>query len=109
MEYVETKKATQGKITIQLEEINQNVLAKEGRLKRYRQRVKQNRQNRTFPKQLKEILPTSCGEMTQKHTNNRMQEKPKDFGLKYGNQENIRKKAEWIRQHDKKFMTRRRP
>ena len=33
---------------IQLEEINQKVLAKEGILKRYRQRVKQYRQNRTF-------------------------------------------------------------
>ena len=33
---------------IQFEEINQKVLAKEGRLKRYRQRVKQFRQNRTF-------------------------------------------------------------
>ena len=29
------EKATQGKITIQLEEINQKVLAKEGTLKRY--------------------------------------------------------------------------
>ena len=37
-----------GKITVQLEEINQKILAKEGRLKRYRQRVKQYRQNRTF-------------------------------------------------------------
>ena len=35
-------------ITIRLEEINQKVLAKEGRLKRYRQRVKQYRQNKTF-------------------------------------------------------------
>ena len=35
------EKATQGKITIQVEEINQKVLAKEGRLKRYQQRVKQ--------------------------------------------------------------------
>ena len=34
-------KATQEKITIQLDEINQKVLAKEGRLKRYRQKVKQ--------------------------------------------------------------------
>ena len=36
------------KITVQLKEINQKVLAKEGRLKRYWQRVKQYRQNRTF-------------------------------------------------------------
>ena len=42
------KKATQEKITIQLEEINQKVLVKEGRLKRYRQRVKQYGQNRKF-------------------------------------------------------------
>ena len=42
------EKTTQEKLTIQLEEINQKVLANEGRLKRYRQRVKQYRQNRTF-------------------------------------------------------------
>ena len=41
-------KTTQEKLTIQLEEIYQKVLAKDGRLKRYRQRVKQYRQNRTF-------------------------------------------------------------
>ena len=42
------EKATQVKMTIQLEEINQKVPAKEERLKRYRDRVKQHRQNRTF-------------------------------------------------------------
>ena len=42
------EKTTQEKLTIQLEEIYQKVLAKEGRLKRYRQRVKQYRQNRIF-------------------------------------------------------------
>ena len=41
-------KATQEKKTINLEKINQKVLAKEGRLKGYRQRVKQYRQNRIF-------------------------------------------------------------
>ena len=30
--------------------------------------------------------------MTRKHTNNRMQEKPNDFGLKYGNQKKKKKK-----------------
>ena len=43
-----TQKATREKITVQLEEINQKALAKEERLKRYQQRVKQYRQNRTF-------------------------------------------------------------
>ena len=42
------EKTTRGKLTIQLEEINQKVMAKEGRLKRYRRRVKQYRQNSTF-------------------------------------------------------------
>ena len=42
------EQTTWEKIAVQLEEINQKVLAKEGRLKRYRQRVKQHRQNRTF-------------------------------------------------------------
>ena len=42
------EKTTQEKLTMQLKEIYQKVLAKEGRLKRYRQRVKQYRQNRTF-------------------------------------------------------------
>ena len=42
------EKTTREKITVQLEEINQKVLAREMRLKRYRQRVKQYRQNRTF-------------------------------------------------------------
>ena len=36
--------------------------------------------------------------MTRKHTNNRMQKKPNDFGLKYGNQKKKKNniKAEWI-------------
>ena len=42
------RKQYKKKITKQLEEINQKVKAKEGRLRRYRQRVKQYRQNRIF-------------------------------------------------------------
>ena len=49
------EKATREKITVQLKEINQKVLAKEGRLKRYRQRIKQYRQNGTR----KENIPTT--------------------------------------------------
>ena len=46
--------------------------------------------NQDIPKQRNEILPKVGGdEMTRKHTNNRMQEKSNDFGLKYGNQRNI--------------------
>ena len=41
---------------IQLEEINQKVLAKEGILKRYRQRVKQYRQNMTLQNQVRKLF-----------------------------------------------------
>ena len=37
------EKATQEKVTIQLDQINQKVQAKEGRLQRYQQKVKQYR------------------------------------------------------------------
>ena len=47
------EKATQQKITLKLEEINQKVVPKGGRLKGYRQRVKQCRQNRTFQNERK--------------------------------------------------------
>ena len=47
------EQATWGKITVQLEEINQKVLAKEGRL---RDKIIQTKQD--IPKQRKEILST---------------------------------------------------
>ena len=34
--------------------------------------------------------------MKREHTNDLMQEKRNNFGVKYGNQENITKKAEWL-------------
>ena len=40
------EKGNTKKITTKLVELKQNILAKEGRLKRYRQRLKQYRQNR---------------------------------------------------------------
>ena len=49
------EKVTQEKLAIQLEEIEQKVLAKEGRIKRYRQKVKQFRQNRTFQNNEREL------------------------------------------------------
>ena len=87
---IKRKKAIQEKITIQLEEIDQKIQAKEGRLKRYRQRVKQYIHKRIL-KKTKENSTKKCEEMTRKYTNNQTQEKPNDFGLKYGNQENIMK------------------
>ena len=44
---------------------------------------------------MKENFINNCKGMTIKHTNNRMQKKPNDSGLKYGNQKH-NEKAEWI-------------
>ena len=71
------------------------MLAKQGRLKRYRQRVKQYRQNR-ISKTTKENSINNWEGVTRKHTNNRMQKKPNDFGQKYGNQKKYNENAEWI-------------
>ena len=79
-----------GKIKVQFVEISQKVLAKEGRLKRYRQMLKHYRQVRTFQNNEKKFYQHLGGNDT-KHTNNRMQKKPSDFGLKYGNPRNITK------------------
>ena len=79
------KKATQGKITIKLEEINQKVLAKEGRLNKYRQRVN-NTDKTGLSKTAKENSTNKWDEMSRKHINNQMQGKLKDLGRKYGNQ-----------------------
>ena len=73
------EKTTQKKLTIKLEEINQNLLAKEGRLKRYLQRVKRYRQNRTFQNYERKFYLQLGQQMTTKYTNNRMQNKPNDF------------------------------
>ena len=69
--------ARKGKITIQLEEINQKVLAKEDKT--------------GLPKIMKGNSTNKWGDKTRKHTNNRMQEKTDNFGLKYGKQIKITK------------------
>ena len=84
------EQTTWEKITVQFEEINQKVQVKEGRLKRYRQMVKQYRQNRTFQNNERKFYQ-QLGGGERKHTKNRMQKKPNHFGRKYGNQRNITK------------------
>ena len=85
------EKATQEKITIQLKKINRKVLAKEGRLKRYRQRVKQYRQNRTFQKQRKKILSTTGRTKTFQQPDAKETER---FGTKIWQPKN-NEEAEW--------------
>ena len=61
------EKTTHEKLTIQLKEINQKVLAKEWRLKKYRQRVKQNRQNRTFQNNGRKFYQQLGGDYNKKY------------------------------------------
>ena len=49
---------------VQLEKINQNILAKEGSLKRYRQSVNQYRQNRIFQNNERNFFPKLGGHDT---------------------------------------------
>ena len=84
-------KTTREKITVQLEEINQKVLAKEGRLKRYLQRVKQYRQNKTFQNNERKFNQQLGGHDTKTYQQPDP-EKPNDFGRKYGNRKSITKR-----------------
>ena len=93
------EKVTQEKITIQLEEINQKVLAKEGRLQRYRQRVKQYWQNWTFQNNERKFYQQVGGDDTKTYQEPEAKE-IKQFWTKNGNQKHS-EKAEWIN-----YMTR---
>ena len=67
----ENGKDNMGKITLQLEEINQKVLAKKGRLKRYWQRVKQYRKNRTLQNNERKFYEQLGGHDTKTYQQNR--------------------------------------
>ena len=71
--------------------MNGEVLAKEGKFFKNRQRLK-NTDKTGHSKTTKRNSTYKWGEMTRKYTNNRMQEKPNNFEQKYSNQENIIKK-----------------
>ena len=87
-------------MTIQLEEINEKVVAKEGRLKRYQERLQQYRQNRTFQNNERKFNLLVGGDGTKTHQQADAR-KRNNFVVKYGNQENIAKKlnrkAAWVK------------
>ena len=58
------RKATQVKQTIRLEEIDLKVLTNKGRLKRYRDKIKQYRQNRIFQNNERKFYQQVRGECT---------------------------------------------
>ena len=89
------EKATQEKIAIQLEEINQKVLAKERRLKRYRQRVKQYRQNKTFQNNERKFCQQLGGDDT-KICKEPDAKETKRFWTEMWQPKTYNQKAEWI-------------
>ena len=82
----EKEKTTQVKQTIQLEEINQKGLAKGGRLKRYRDRIK-TIQTKYWTLQNNEKKFTCTNTYQQPLTR-----KQNNFRVKYGNEENVTQK-----------------
>ena len=89
------RKATQEKMSIKLEETNQKVVAKDGRLKRYRDEVKQHRQNRTFQNNERKFYQQIGGDGTKTY------QQPdtkgtKQFWIKIGQPRERNKKTEWI-------------
>ena len=89
------EKTIQEKLTVQLEEIHQKVRAKEGRLKRYRQRVKQYRQNRTFQNNERKFYQQLGGDDNKTH----QQPNPKEterLWSKIWQPKQHNEKAEWI-------------
>ena len=76
---------------VQLEETNQKVLTKEGRLITYQDRTKLYNQNKTF-KNNERKFKQQLGENGRNQTNNWVRKEQKDFGTKYGNEKVITKK-----------------
>ena len=87
------EKTTQEKLTIQLEGIYQKVLAKEGRLKRYQQRVKQYRQNRTFQNNERKFYQQLEGDKAYQQLDPK---ETQQFWTKIWQPKKHNEKAEWI-------------
>ena len=89
------EKTTREKITVQLEEIFLKVLAKEARIKRYRQRIKQYTQNRTFQNNERKFYQKLGGHDTK--TYQQLDAKATEqFWTKILQPKKHNEKAEWI-------------
>ena len=89
------EKTTLEKITVQFEEINQKILAKEGRLKEISTKVKQYRQNRTFQNNERKFYQQlgGCDTKTHQQPDTRENRTILDENMAT---ENHNEKAEWI-------------
>ena len=95
------ERAAQEKITVQLEEINQKILVKEGRLKRYRQRVKQYRQHRTFQNNKRKFYQQRGGNDTKTYQQPDTKETER-FWTEI-RQPKTQRKSRMFKQHDKRI------
>ena len=89
------EKTTHEKPTILLKEINQKVLAKEGWLKRYQQRVRQYRQNRTFQNNERKFYQQLGGYYSKTYQEPDAKE-TQQFWTKICQPKKHKEKAEWI-------------
>ena len=89
------EKTTREKLRIQLEEIYQKVLAKEGRLKRYRQKIKQYRQNRTFQNNERKFYQQLGGDDNKTYQQPNAKETER-FWTKIWQPKQHNEKSEWI-------------
>ena len=96
-------KTTREKIAVQLEEINQKVLAKEWRLKKYRQRVKQYKQNRTFQNNERKFYRQLEGHDTKTYQQPDAKETERIWTIIWQSKKH-NEKAEWINNMTRKLV-----
>ena len=80
---------------MKIEEINQNVLEKEGRFERYRERAKQYRQKRTFQNNESKFYQQTGGKDTKTYQQPDARE-TEQFWTKIWQPREHKEKAEWI-------------
>ena len=100
----EEEKARRLQCAIQHEENSQKVLAKEGWLKRYRDKTKNYKQTTTFWKQRKKIIPTCRGKWTMTYHRPDTKEAI-GFSRKIWERKDHNKNAEWIKKIEKELWT----
>ena len=92
-------------LTIQMEEINQKTLAKEGKLKRYQD--KQNQQKKILPNNYRKLYQQINGEFTK--TNNQPETKESNFAVKYEGKNKRPESTNNLKEKKRIGRTRRRP
>ena len=88
---------------MRLKEINQKILAKEGRLERYQDRVKQYKQNRSFQNYGRKFYQQAGRECTRTNQQSDAKE-TKQFGGKIWEQKEYKKKVKWINNTEKELL-----